>query len=82
MVVGGYWIVITLLSVLEASPLVEICVEKNSVALPVGKALTWASCKHVSKNIIGTRNCVKMVICARARELLRLETAIKPMLEA
>ena len=40
MVVGGYWITDILFRVLVAKPLVEICVGKNSVALPVGKALT------------------------------------------
>ena len=40
MVVGGYWIVDRLFRVLVAGPLVEILVERNSVALPIGKELT------------------------------------------
>lgn len=54
---------------------------KNPVALPVGRAMTRASCEHVSKNI-STQNRGIKAMFVRAGEQIGSWIVIKQMREA
>lgn len=68
-VVGGCWIIVVFLRLFIVTGLIEACVGKSLVALPVGKAMTRSFCEHVSKNI-STQDRIIVVIFVGAGELI------------
>ena len=57
------------LRLLVVTGLIEACVGKSPVALPVGKEMTRTFCEYVSKNI-STQDRIIVVIFVGAGELI------------